>query len=70
MLYINISELFISIYQTLREIKMMTFSKIGEEAYFYRVCFYLVECNIAQNQSFVQKGVGVKYIDYDYSPTQ
>lgn len=30
---------------------MMTFSKIGEEAYFYRVCFYLGECNIAQNQS-------------------
>ena len=26
--------------------------------------------NIAQNQSFVQKGIGVKYIDYDYSPTQ
>ena len=25
---------------------------------------------IAQNQSFVQKGIGVKYIDYDYSPTQ
>ena len=26
--------------------------------------------DIAQNQSFVQKGIGVKYIDYDYSPTQ
>ena len=26
--------------------------------------------SIAQNQSFVQKGIGVKYIDYDYSPTQ
>ena len=26
--------------------------------------------NIAQNQSFVQKEIGVKYIDYDYSPTQ
>ena len=25
---------------------------------------------IAQNQSFVQKEIGVKYIDYDYSPTQ
>lgn len=25
--------------------------------------------NIAQNQSFVQKGIGVKCIDYDYSPT-
>ena len=26
--------------------------------------------NIAQNQSFAQKEIGVKYIDYDYSPTQ
>lgn len=26
--------------------------------------------NIAQNQSFVQIGIGAKYIDYDYSPTQ
>ena len=26
--------------------------------------------NIAQNQSFVQKEIGVKYIDYDYSHTQ
>lgn len=26
--------------------------------------------NIAQNQSFVQKEIGVKYIDYDYSPTR
>ena len=26
--------------------------------------------NIAQNQSFVHKEIGVKYIDYDYSPTQ
>lgn len=26
--------------------------------------------NIAQNQSFVQKEIRVKYIDYDYSPTQ
>ena len=25
---------------------------------------------IGHNQSFVQKGIGVKYIDYDYSPTQ
>ena len=25
---------------------------------------------IAQNQSFAQKEIGVKYIDYDYSPTQ
>ena len=30
----------------------------------------IVSLNIAQNQSFVQKGIGVKYIDYDYSPTQ
>mgnify|MGYP007122607002 FL=1 len=26
--------------------------------------------NIAQNQSFAQKEIGVKYIYYDYSPTQ
>lgn len=26
--------------------------------------------NIAQNQSFAQKGVGVKYIDHDYSTIQ
>lgn len=26
--------------------------------------------NIAQNQSFVQKEIGVKYIDYNYNPTQ
>ena len=32
--------------------------------------FLLLILNIAQNQSFVQKGVGVKCIDYDYSPTQ
>ena len=26
--------------------------------------------NIAQNQSFAHKEIGVKYIDYDYSHTQ
>ena len=26
--------------------------------------------NIAQNQSFVQKGIGVKYMDLNSSPTQ
>ena len=31
---------------------------------------YILLYNIAQNQSFVQKEIGVKYIDYDYSPTQ
>ena len=29
--------------------------------------FYL---KLSRHQSFVQKEIGVKYIDYDYSPTQ
>ena len=32
--------------------------------------FIIIIYNIAQNQSFVQKEIGAKYIDYDYSPTQ
>ena len=47
------------------------------KVYFIISCLWGIEdtflniiYNIAQNQSFVQKEIGVKYIDYDYSPTQ
>lgn len=42
-------------------------NKIGNKNIFWG------RCNNTRGyyyQSFVQKGIGVKYIDYDYSPTQ
>ena len=49
--------------------KLLLIYKLSNRAY-NNMLYIIIIYNIAQNQSFVQKEIGVKYIDYNYSPTQ